>query len=270
MVNKYIHFLLLLLFLWNSAIAAQKQQGLFYGKVSYIAIIDTAGSSKTLQKAKEKHPDSYPLLLQTVSRSQELIQHMKVELHFNQSEAISFAREDALFMNDDPIVHLMATQIIGVGPGRHYLNQTERKRIEEASFNEGISYVHVQKDWMVDNWVLSDETKQIGNYLCRKAITSRNSETECCGTYISHITAWYAPELPYPFGPADYDNLPGLVLEVEIDHPKRFKILRAEEIQIHSNSRKKIPQLHDPFLITTEEELNESSEKMLEIIKGGN
>ncbi len=270
MANVHIYFFLPLFLVFSPTIDAQKQQEPFYGKVTYIAIIDTAGSSKTLQKAKEKHPDSYPLLFQTVSRSQELIQHMKVELHFSQTEAISFAREDVLFMNENPIVHLIATQIIGIGPGRHYLNQAEQKRIEEASLNEGVSYIHIQKEWMVDNWVLSGETKQIGNYLCRKAITSRSSETECCGTYISHITAWYAPELPYPFGPADYDNLPGLVLEVEIDHPKRFKILRAEEIQIYTNSRKKIPQLYNPFLITTEEELNKSSEKMLEIIKGGN
>lgn len=64
-------------------------------------------------------------------------------------------------------------------------------------------------------WQITKESKQIDNYLCYKAFFVK--------TYIGRdnkeknitIEAWFAPALPYSYGPKDYYGLPGLILELK-------------------------------------------------------
>ncbi|WP_396142922.1 GLPGLI family protein [Flavobacterium sp.] len=64
-------------------------------------------------------------------------------------------------------------------------------------------------------WEISNESKMIENYLCYKAVYTK--------TYIARngieksipITAWFAPSLPFNFGPKGYNGLPGLILELQ-------------------------------------------------------
>ena len=62
------------------------------------------------------------------------------------------------------------------------------------------------KDKLVDyHWKLSEETKTVGNYVCKKATTVYNDIA---------ITAWYAPSIPINDGPDEYYGLPGLIIEL--------------------------------------------------------
>ncbi|MBO4994617.1 MAG: GLPGLI family protein [Muribaculaceae bacterium] len=58
----------------------------------------------------------------------------------------------------------------------------------------------------------SNDTDTIMGYECRKATT------EFAGR---NYTAWYAPELPLPFGPYKFGGLPGLILKIE-DGERQF------------------------------------------------
>jgi len=81
------------------------------------------------------------------------------------------------------------------------------------------------KDELQDfKWKLTKESKQIGQYTCYKATTSRMSqgsrtidsdgnETRTEGEEII-ITSWYTPEIPISNGPDNFWGLPGLILEV--------------------------------------------------------
>ncbi len=55
-------------------------------------------------------------------------------------------------------------------------------------------------------WKLDPSRKKIGEYICMKATMKMEGDT---------VTAWFAPELPVPAGPAEYYGLPGIVLAVE-------------------------------------------------------
>ncbi len=55
-------------------------------------------------------------------------------------------------------------------------------------------------------WKLDASRKKIGEYVCMKATMNMEGDT---------VTAWFAPELPVPTGPAEYYGLPGIVLAVE-------------------------------------------------------
>jgi len=71
-------------------------------------------------------------------------------------------------------------------------------------------------------WELVNETKNIGEYSCFKAVfkDSVNSFDFKEGGGVEEIkkeriiTAWYTPQIPIGNGPADYYGLPGLILEV--------------------------------------------------------
>lgn len=102
-------------------------------------------------------------------------------------------------------------------------------------------------------WKLGSETKQIGQYTCFKATTTKTvdemdfmsmrrkekksddekkeDETTTDSTKTESdnpldevevpkfiiVTAWYTPQIPVSAGPAEYHGLPGLILEVQAD-----------------------------------------------------
>ena len=86
--------------------------------------------------------------------------------------------------------------------------------------SSGIEFLHKTNGLIIKRkhiplaWKITTETKIIDNYTCYKA--------ELIKTYIARdkkqksitITAWFAPSLSFPYGPKDYNGLPGLILEL--------------------------------------------------------
>src|SRR5690606_18799090 len=66
----------------------------------------------------------------------------------------------------------------------------------------------VREEFPVQDWEIHDETKEIGNYACQKAT---------CTFKGRNYTAWFAPELPMPYGPWKLYGLPGLILSAYDD-----------------------------------------------------
>lgn len=56
------------------------------------------------------------------------------------------------------------------------------------------------------DWEVSDETGAIGGYTVQKATASFRGRD---------YTAWFAPEIPFPYGPWKLHGLPGLILAAE-------------------------------------------------------
>ena len=91
----------------------------------------------------------------------------------------------------------------------YYLNKNENFVILEKLDGALIKMEYVKKKWNI-----TSESKMIDKYLCYKA--------NYINSYIGRdgkeknieISAWFAPSLPYSYGPKDYNGLPGLILEL--------------------------------------------------------
>ena len=79
------------------------------------------------------------------------------------------------------------------------------------------------------DWKLSKERKIINNLEAFKA-TSSKAVINSKGIFEFPIEAWYVPELPYNTGPADFEGLPGLIVEVKVKSNIGY-ILRLKNIQ---------------------------------------
>lgn len=74
--------------------------------------------------------------------------------------------------------------------------------------------VLVENKYNEAKWETTTESKVISNYLCYKAILKIPLINRYKENIIQEITAWFAPSLPYSFGPKDFHGLPGLILEL--------------------------------------------------------
>jgi GLPGLI family protein len=63
------------------------------------------------------------------------------------------------------------------------------------------------------NWTITNETKIIEGFLCKKAVT----ELTKYGYTISY-TAWYSEKIPVNDGPFEYGGLPGFILEISAEN----------------------------------------------------
>jgi GLPGLI family protein len=63
-------------------------------------------------------------------------------------------------------------------------------------------------------WEITSETKIIDQYQCYKATYTFEYLARDYKMKTRVITDWFAPSLPYPYGPKNYQGLPGLILEL--------------------------------------------------------
>ena len=76
------------------------------------------------------------------------------------------------------------------------------------------------KDSIINfNWEITDETKTIGNFVCKKATAVYNN---------NKINAWFTDKIPVSEGPYIYGGLPGLIIELD-NGPKIFAVTKIEQ-----------------------------------------
>ncbi len=163
------------------------------------------------------------------------------------------------------------------------------KNIQTQSFVNQVETLGKQfiiKDSMPTiQWILHDETKNIGTYTCFKATFTKEVEELSMMTFSSDdgekdvkqedtdtpkmitqtVTAWYTPQIPISNGPDQYHGLPGLILEVsdgdltilcskitlnpkktiEIQEPKKGK--QVTQAEYDAIMLKKMEEMNDQF-----------------------
>ncbi|MEO8533402.1 MAG: GLPGLI family protein [Flavobacterium sp.] len=127
-------------------------------------------------------------------------------LKFNASQSHFYLNEE--MKADKTTANIVAEKVASVliGGANYY------DREKQISINENTQGVLLEDKFSKD-WIITPENKKIGEYLCYKA-TYTNYFIKDNKTKSRLVTAWFAPSLPYPFGPKGYNGLPGLVLEL--------------------------------------------------------
>ncbi len=147
-------------------------------------------------------------------------------LTFNKEESI-YKEEEALASPNPQGMDVMV--VMSGGSDVLYKNIKEKRYTNQ---NESFSKVFLIKDELnAIEWTLGSETKNIGDYTCFKATTTREVEDRESEVSVNGdkdlstseaapkmkeitITAWYTAQIPVNAGPGNYHGLPGLILEV--------------------------------------------------------
>jgi len=161
-----------------------------------------------------------------------MIEMMKKQ--FEKTYILSFNKAESLYKEDEELEAPQPTGMVMVvmdsgESGELYKNIKEDRY---ADHNEMFGKVFLIQDTLRKiDWKLGGkETKNIGEYTCYKATTTRMAEVVKTGISINGdkdldedtepkmeeitVTAWYTPQISINNGPANYHGLPGLILEV--------------------------------------------------------
>jgi len=177
---------------------------------------------------------------------------LRYNLIINDYESL-FSFEKKLVIDAD---EKSLTFIVNAGDsgGDFYMN-TKSKELIRSKHLSGETFNIISS---IDSikWELTNESKKIGNFDCYKAKTIKVVENSK-GIFNHTVEAWYAPEIPFGFGPAGYGGLPGLIIEIQYQNVRFF----TSKIELNT---KKVFKIVKPTKgkEVTKEEYNEITKKM--------
>lgn len=152
-------------------------------------------------------------------------------LTFNKFNSI-FKKEDKMKINDKSL----DIAVIIAGKGVYYTSHKEGITLIEKEFSGKTFLIKIPNT----KWKLIQEEKKVGKYVCYKATTIKTGEGRN-GKIEKKITAWYSPQIPYNFGPKEYNGLPGLILQLQEDNllitAKKITIQPTNQISIEKPSK---------------------------------
>lgn len=195
-MNLYFFFLFIVVGNVNG------QNNLQTSVVTYKIIVNSnLGYSNLSKTEKDK--------IKLITNSTKLIE---CQLYFNSYSSL-FQQVKKMGLENDYSYKLASTFIRGV----NYSNIKDEKRILVKNISDEVFLVSMP--YKQYEWVVTKESKKIGNYICYKAIGTKavlNSITN--NKKQQDIVAWFAPKIGVPFGPNGIDGLPGLILETTFNN----------------------------------------------------
>ncbi|MBT8257262.1 MAG: GLPGLI family protein [Bacteroidia bacterium] len=244
----------------------------FKGILLLLALVITQeGMAQDFQGiATYKSHRQLDIKLDSTQVSSEMHQRMMdmMKKQFEKTFNLTFNKEESLYKEEEQLESPQPSgmQVVMVDTGGSDILYKNTKDGRFTNQNEVFGKVFLIKDELdKDDWVLTNETKNIGDYTCYKATRTREAEVITGGISVNGdkdmdemesthteevtVTAWYTPDIPVNNGPARYQGLPGLILEIndgpvsilcskivlnpekqtKIDEPTKGKVVNQEK-----------------------------------------
>ncbi|SFB78852.1 GLPGLI family protein [Zunongwangia mangrovi] len=183
------------------------------------------GVSTELSLTKEQLEKIPPQIREHYKQSFKNLKHIKYRLQINDHESLFKMQES---MENEALSGFAFTRIMAGFSGTYYSNYQKDICLNQTNAFGREFIISSKMSNMI--WQLSKEQKTIKDFKVYKASgfeTIKNNS----GEHEISIIAWYTPEINLPFGPANYGNLPGLILELE----RNKKTYTIENIQDKEN-----------------------------------
>lgn len=173
------------------------------GQAKNYRIVYTINMDRFLVTNQKKNIN--PGALKLIEKTVEIASSIEAELLISEDNAL-FQQKKLLTVKDQ-YLYDFTKSLISSGIYHTSLNKNAQILITEI----GGEKLNIESTIEEEKWLLTKETKKIGDFLCYKAeynkIIAGKSQL---------IVAWYTPEIPFSFGPKEYvGNLPGLILELD-------------------------------------------------------
>lgn len=179
----------------------------------FTTLIYSQNTNKVLYKVAQVEEESYisklsPEVKTKLQETKKELNKLTLELIFNDSVSV-FTRGNGILTNT--IEENLAISKAGVKKDIYTsLRQNKSFRNNNNDFlhkpNEFLIYFDLEFDWKITN-----EKKTIDSIEVIKAIGKvyKNESYQ-------EVIVWFAPKLPYQFGPIGVGKLPGLILELQL------------------------------------------------------
>lgn len=126
------------------------------------------------------------------------------ELLFNASESLYRRRE-----TEEEAYGNQALQIrMSRSEAYHYQNWVTQRRVSKREFMG--KYYLIEDSIVQTPWKIMGELRDIAGYTCMRAIWNDTARQRV-------VTAWFTPDLPVFSGPINFGQLPGAILEIDIN-----------------------------------------------------
>lgn len=192
-------------------------------------------------------------------RSEELKNHFaEVANTLNEIEfSLFFTKSKSLFKVVEKLYSASesaAAMALNISNGNnvYYKDTVEKEKITQTVFANQL--FDIKRPYDEYEWAITSESKIISGYRCYKATCEiREYDRRRNIEIVSYPEVWFAPEIPYQYGPRGLDGLPGLVLEgrfstgiyfyaskiefnikdkaIQIERPSKGKFVTPEQYQ---------------------------------------
>ncbi len=258
---------------------AQQLKGVATYKSSYVSSvknqndnsglnIETTGSSSS--SAKTQNGNSGGLSPETMAQIQSQFKKQMQKEYTLTFDNISSSWKEVESL--DPSPGLVQTSgfsmtVMSTGEPTVLYKNTQEGKLEESTELMGKSFL-IKDELPAFDWIITEETKQIGHYTCQKAIYKKVEDTNHFSPDMKEIVvkkdtitieAWFTPEVPISNGPLNFWGLPGLIMElntgnmiylcskillnptdeIKIERPKKGKEISRSEFQALQEEKKK-------------------------------
>lgn len=196
------HIILFLFLLSSVDLYAQ----ITYGEVVYKVTYDKEALEDYINSLEESTQAPLKSIHTSVIQA---LPYISYTLKFNKNEAV-FSTTSSFMSSDSGVSFGLALGYTG-SKGIRYVDLKQSKSLWQLN-NYGVLWL-VEDDLLDFDWKIINETRSILGYTCYKAISVLSSDKPTAKT--TEIVAWFAPELPFQFGPINTGGLPGLIMRLD-------------------------------------------------------